>query len=32
VIRTLTGPVTEEQIDAAVSPLVSSSDIVDPAV
>jgi cytochrome c biogenesis protein CcmG/thiol:disulfide interchange protein DsbE len=30
VIRTLTGPVTEEQIDAALSPLVSSSDIVDP--
>jgi cytochrome c biogenesis protein CcmG/thiol:disulfide interchange protein DsbE len=29
VIRTLTGPVTEERIDAAVSPLVSSSDMVD---
>ena len=30
VIRTLTGPVTEEQIDAALDPLVSSSDMVDP--
>ena len=29
VIRRLTGPVTEEQIDAAVSPLVSSSDMVE---
>ena len=32
VTRTLTGPVTEEQIDAALDPLVSSSDIVDPTV
>jgi len=29
VIRRLTGPVTEERIDAALDPLVSSSDIVD---
>jgi thiol-disulfide isomerase/thioredoxin len=31
VIRTLTGRVTEEQIDAALEPLVSLNDMVDPA-
>jgi cytochrome c biogenesis protein CcmG/thiol:disulfide interchange protein DsbE len=30
VIRTLTGPVIEEQIDAALDPLVSSTGMVDP--
>jgi cytochrome c biogenesis protein CcmG/thiol:disulfide interchange protein DsbE len=32
VIQTLTGPMTEEQIDAALDRLVSSSDIVDPTL
>jgi cytochrome c biogenesis protein CcmG, thiol:disulfide interchange protein DsbE len=30
VIRSITGPVTEEQIDSALAPLVRSSDKVDP--
>jgi cytochrome c biogenesis protein CcmG, thiol:disulfide interchange protein DsbE len=30
VIRTLSGPVTEEQVHAALDPLVSPSDTVDP--
>lgn len=32
VIQTLTGPMTEEQIDAALDRLVSSSDFVDPTL